>query len=115
MGIVRKGIKTKNMFIIANFISAVAIVLKMALSFYFFIIFARVIFSWINPAPYNEFVRMLVRFVYEATEPALGRIRAKIPALGGIDLSPMVLIAAVYFLQAFVVGTLFDIARSLRF
>ena len=101
------------MFIIANFIKAVAVVMNMAISFYLIIVFARVLFSWFNPAPHNDFVRTLVRFVYDVTEPVLGRIRAKIPPLGGLDLSPMVLIAGVYFVRIFVVNSLFQIAAVL--
>ena len=102
------------MFIIANFIKAVAVVLNMAISVYLVVVFARVIFTWFNPAPHHDFVRVLVRFVYDTTEPVLGRIRAKIPYLGGLDLSPMVLIAGVYFVRIFVVNSLFEIASILN-
>ena len=52
---------------------------------YTFIVLGRVIISWVNPDPYNP----IVRFLYNATEPVLQRIRRVLPLqFGGIDLSP---------------------------
>ncbi len=100
------------MFVPANFISAVAAVLNMLLSFYWWILLARVIISWVNPDPYNQ----IVRFLSAATDPLLYRIRRAFPITytSGIDLSPIVVIAAIYFLQIFLVGSLNDIAFRLR-
>ncbi len=52
---------------------------------YIWLIFARVILSWVNPRPRNEYLQMVIR----VTEPVLAPIRALIP-LRGIDLSPIV-------------------------
>ncbi len=97
------------MFIIANFIKAVAVVLDMALTIYLFIVIARAILSWVNPDPYNT----IVRFIHNATEPVLDRIRSKIPYMGGIDISPIVVIAAIYFVRTFVVDSLYHLARMM--
>lgn len=100
------------MFVLANFLSAVAAVLNMLLSLYWWILLARVIISWVNPDPYNP----IVRFLSAATDPVLYRIRRAFPILytSGIDLSPIVVIAAIYFLQIFLVGNLNDLALRLR-
>lgn len=97
------------MFIIANFIKAVAVVLDMALTLYMFIVIARAILSWVSPDPYNP----IVRFIHNATEPVLYWVRSKIPYMGGLDLSPLVVIAAVYFLRIFVVDSLYHLARMM--
>jgi YggT family protein len=97
------------MFIIGNFLKAVAIVLHYVLTFYMWIIIARAVLSWVNPDPYNP----IVRFIHNVTEPVLYRIRTRIPVnYGGIDLSPIVVILAVIFLQNFLVNSLIRLSAS---
>ena len=97
------------MFIIGNFLKAVAIVLPYVLPFYMWIIIARAVLSWVNPDPYNP----IVRFIHNVTEPVLYRIRTKIPVnYGGIDFSPIVVILAVIFLQNFLVNSLIRLSAS---
>ena len=43
---------------------------------------------------------MVMEFLYRATEPVLGRLRRFLPTLGGLDLSPFVVIVVLWFLQA---------------
>lgn len=98
------------MFVIGNFLNALALLLKFVLDAYMFIIIGRVIVSWVSADRYNP----IVRFLYEATEPFLSRIRRYIPILGGgLDLSPLILILAIMFLQNFLVPTLQRIALSI--
>lgn len=98
------------MFVISNFLNALATLVDFALGAYMWIIIGRAIISWVNADPYNP----IVRFLYEVTEPLLSRIRKAIPfSGGGIDFSPMILILAIIFLQRFLVPTLQQIARSL--
>lgn len=98
------------MFVLSNFIQSVAILLNFVCQAYMWIVFGRVIISWVNADPYNP----IVRFLYEATEPVLGRIRRMLPiSMGGIDFSPMILILAIIFLQNFLVESLYQIAKSL--
>ncbi len=56
-----------------------------------------VAFNVINQS--NRFVYMVGDFLYRITEPALGRIRSILPNLGGVDLSPLVLILGLVFLR----------------
>ena len=100
------------MFVVANLLEAVASVLSMVLTVYMWIIIARALVSWVNPDPYNP----IVRFLYSATEPVLYRLRRALPLYaGGIDFSPIIVFVAIYFLELFVVRSLHDLARSLRF
>ncbi len=95
------------MFVAQNFFTAVAQLIDFVLTVYTWIIIGRVIISWVNADPYNP----IVRFLYEATEPLLGRIRRLLPlSMGGIDFSPLILIMGIMFLQSFLVPTLKQIA-----
>ncbi len=47
----------------------------------------------------NRFVYMVGDFLYRMTEPALGRIRQVVPNLGGIDISPLILILGLAFVR----------------
>jgi YggT family protein len=103
------------MFVAGNFLSATAQVLHMLLQAYIWVVIIRALLSWVNPDPWNPIVQMLNRL----TEPLLEPIRRKVFRMmgsGGIglDLSPLILIAAIYFLDYFLVGTLQDIGGRLR-
>jgi YggT family protein len=99
------------MFVTSNLILAAARLLELVLWAYFWIIIARAVLSWVNPDPYNPIVRFLVR----VTEPVLRPIRDRLPTFAmGLDLSPMVVLLAIYFLESFLVGSLRDLALSLR-
>ena len=97
------------MFMFGNFIKAIADLLNFVLSAYIWIIIARAVISWVNADPYNP----VVRFLHQVTDPLLNRIRRFVPVMGGFDLSPMVLIFAIIFLQSFLVPTLRQIAAGL--
>mgnify|MGYP003388813694 FL=1 len=70
---------------------------------YMWIVIISVIMSWlvafnvINTS--NRFVYMVMDLVYRATEPALNKIRRYMPNLGGLDLSPIVLIFILIFIK----------------
>jgi YggT family protein len=99
------------MFVFSNLVFTIARLLELLLWAYFWIIIARAVLSWVNPDPFNP----IVRFLYRATEPVLRPIRHRLPTLAmGLDLSPMVVLFAIYFLESFLVGSLRDLALSLR-
>ena len=89
------------MFVIRNLLLAVASVMNMALSLYMFIIVARALISWVSPDPYNP----IVQFLYTVTEPVLRPVRRRLPVTG-VDISPIIIILAIIFLQQAVVETL---------
>jgi len=96
--------------LIGNFLSAVARLIDFALGAYVWVVIARAVISWVNPDPYNP----IVRFLRQVTDPLLDRIRRYLPAMGGLDLSPIILIMAIYFLQSFLVPSLQQMAMSLH-
>ena len=98
------------MFLLYNFISASATIVGFVLTIYMWIIIIRALISWVSPDPGNPIVEIL----YRLTEPVLAPIRYRMPDIGGIDLSPIIVFIAIIFLQSFLVGSLHDIARLLR-
>jgi len=98
------------MFAFANVLDATAQLLGYALHLYMWIIIIRALLSWVNPDPYNP----IVRFLVQVTEPVLYQVRKRIPFMGGLDLSPIIVIFIIYFLQIAVVRTISDFAMTMR-
>ncbi len=98
------------MFLFANLLEALAQLLYYALNIYMWIIIIMAVLSWVNPDPYNP----IVRFLHQITDPVLHPIRRRLPFMGGIDISPIIVIFAILFLQTFLVRTLSDIAMKMR-
>jgi len=97
------------MFAVSNLINAIAMVISWGLTIFMWVLIARAILSWVNPDPYNP----IVKFLYSVTEPVLYPIRKRVPYLGGLDLSPLIVIMILLFLQVFLVKTLQDLAFRL--
>jgi YggT family protein len=99
------------MFVLGNFIAAVAHIIDIALTIYMWIIIIRAVLSWVNPDPYNPIVRLL----YQVTEPVMDLVRRWIPLRGmGIDFSPMIILLAIVFLQSFLVKSLLQLSYYFR-
>lgn len=98
------------MFMLGNFIMAIAKLINFVLSAYIWVVIARAVISWVNPDPYNP----IVRFLRQVTDPLLLHIRRYVPIMGGLDLSPMILILIIIFLQSFLVPTLQQLAMYLQ-
>ena len=91
------------MFALRHLLEALAEILNLGLTIYMWLIIARALLSWVNPDPYNP----IVRFLYNVTEPVLGWVRRRVPMVfGGLDLSPILVLLAIVFLQKFLVATL---------
>jgi YggT family protein len=79
--------------------------IDLALNLYTWILIASAIFSWlyafnvINSS--NQFVDAIGRFLYNITEPVLRPIRRIMPNLGGIDISPIIVLLIIFFLRTF--------------
>lgn len=77
------------------------------ISLYVYVIIFAAILSWLVAFgvvnPYNPFVRSLGQAFAAVTEPLLRPIRNALPDLGGIDLSPLVLILGCYFIQQVII------------
>lgn len=98
------------MFVLSNFIVALARILEIVLTLYMWIIIFRAVISWVNPDPYNKIVILL----YRVTEPVLSRVRRILPWRNtGIDLSPIIVMLVIIFLQYFLVESIIGLARRL--
>jgi len=71
-------------------ISLILLILKL----YMIIILIRVVISWIRVNPYSPFVKI----IYKLTEPVLAPIRNVLPYMGGIDISPLIVLIIYWFL-----------------
>ena len=91
------------------FIVAVARIVDLALNIYIFIVIARALISWVSPDPYNP----IVRFLHNATDPVLFRLRRMLPILqaGAFDFSPIVLLLLLSVVQQLVVGFLLQLVH----
>ncbi|MBA4758508.1 YggT family protein [Sphingosinicella sp.] len=96
-----------------NTVAALLGIFTMVIQLVIWIIIAQVIISWlvafnvINTS--NQFVRSLLTGLDRLTEPMMRPIRRVLPDLGGIDLSPMVLILGLILIQRLVPALVFDI------
>ena len=90
--------------------NALASLIDTVFTLYIILLFASVVLSWlvqfnvINTQ--NQFVYGLLGFLYRITEPALRPIRRILPNMGGLDLSPVILIIILYFIRDLIVDNL---------
>lgn len=79
------------------------ILVSQVISLYIWVVIANAILSWLIAFnvlnTQNRFVYSVADILYRVTEPALGPIRRILPDLGGVDISPVVLILGLMFLQ----------------
>ena len=84
-------------------LNPIAALLIEVLEIYKWIVIAAVIVSWLTAFnvinQYNNFVRTLLRILIALTEPVFRPIRKVLPAIGGLDLSPIVVFVIIWFLQ----------------
>ncbi|GHC73937.1 YggT family protein [Limoniibacter endophyticus] len=90
--------------------TAIFITLHLAFRIYWWVIIGSAIFSWLYAFnvvnPRNRFVNSIGNALYRLTEPALRPIRRVLPDLGGIDISPIILLLALTFLEVFMHTTI---------
>ncbi len=98
------------MFVFSNFLNAGATLIDYILTIYVWIIIIRALITWVSPDPGNPVVQML----YRITDPVINPVRRRMPEFGGMDFSPLIVILAIFFLQNFVIRSLFDLARMMR-
>lgn len=101
------------MFVLANILGAVAQILHYIISVYTWIIIIAAIISWVRPDPYNPIIRTLRAL----TEPLQWRVRKWLPFVyvNGLDLSPIVIILALQFIDYAAVQSLAELAVRLRY
>jgi YggT family protein len=86
---------------IADYVSALFLV-------YLILIFARILLSWIPRLPYNRYLRAVVDFIHQVTDPYLNIFRRFLPPVGGrgfaLDLSPIIGVVVLLIAQTVVVN-----------
>jgi YggT family protein len=99
------------MFIVGNFLQAIAVILNTVLTLYFWIVIVSAVLSWVSPDPYNP----IVRIIYNLTEPVFSWVRRVLPftMLGGIDLSPIIVLLVIQFLKIFLVQSISQMALNM--
>lgn len=97
------------MFVLGYFLQALALVLDTVLTIAMVVVIARAVLSWVSPDPYNP----VVRIVNQLSEPMLFPIRRRVPYFSGIDFSPIIVLLIIYFLNEFLVNSLYRIAAPM--
>jgi YggT family protein len=98
------------MFILGNLIIGITTVLDSFLFIFTIIILASAVISWVNADPHNQ----IVRIIRGLTEPLYRKIRKKIKTnYGQMDLTPIILILVIMFIQAGILPSLHQIGRQL--
>ncbi|MGG7580174.1 YggT family protein [Rhizobium sp. YTUHZ045] len=84
--------------------------IDLALRIYTFILVGSAIFSWLYAFnvinSHNQFVSQIGMFLYNITEPVLRPIRRFLPNLGGIDISPIILLLIIFFIRMLLATTI---------
>lgn len=97
------------MFVLGDLLISIATIIDYLLGFYKWVVIIAALISWVNPDPYNP----VVRFLYAVTEPVLRPIRRLIGhRLGPVDISPIIVILVIIFLQSFLVRTIIKIGQQ---
>ncbi|AMN51482.1 MULTISPECIES: YggT family protein [Stappiaceae] len=91
-------------------------VILLALELYTYVIIASAIFSWlyafniVNSS--NQIINSIGRVLYNLTEPALRPIRRFLPDLGGVDISPVILLLAIIFVRQLIILNILPMFRG---
>lgn len=94
------------MAVLYSLLAAAFEVLHAILGLYVWVLVISAVLSWLTVFDVvntrNRFVHMLCEFCFRVTEPVLKPIRRFLPPMGGLDVSPIILIFAIWFLQSFI-------------
>jgi len=99
------------MILFGNLLLAAAEIVNALLNVYYWVVIIAALISWVNPDPYNP----VVRFLRTVTEPVLRPIRRIIGhRLGPIDISPIIVLFAIIFIQKFLIRSIIEIAYKIK-
>lgn len=92
------------MILLGNTLAALAKILHILLTVYIWAIILRAVFSWV----YVPSMYQVARFLYRLTEPVLRPVRRLVPParLGGLDISPIIVVLLIVFLDNVLVNSL---------
>lgn len=95
----------------ASFLRALAQIIHTLIQLYILVIIVRAVISWMGDIPPNPLVMVIIRL----TDPLFRFLHRRMPFLivGGIDISPMIIVFALYLLDSLVTGLILDFARTL--
>ncbi len=98
------------MFVVDVLLTEIWRLVSWLLAIYTWVVIAAVLVTWVNPDPWNP----IVRFLRRVTEPVFARIRRWLPfvVIGGLDLSPLVLLIAIQFVDRVITKALWQLARG---
>jgi len=99
------------MLVLGNLLITVAEIVNMLLNIYYWVVIIAALISWVNPDPYNP----VVKFLRAVTEPVLRPIRRLIGhRLGPIDISPIIVLLGILFIQKFLVRSIIEIGSNIK-
>ena len=99
------------MFVVGNFLEAVAMVLDLVLQGLLLVILVNAVLSWVGPGPRHPLVQLLDRVSDFVCDP----LRRLFPTVfGGIDFAPLLAMLAIVFVWQFVGGSLHGLAERIR-
>ncbi len=99
------------MLIVGNLLMAVGRIADMLLELYKWVVIIAALISWVSPDPYNP----IVRFLRNVTEPVFRPIRRVLGnRLGPIDISPIVVILGILFIQMVIIRSLIEIGIKIK-
>ncbi len=97
--------------VVANVLIGTGRTVAAFLQSYLLVVIIAAIISWVRPNPYNPLVRILSAF----TEPVFSWFRRRLPLVaGGFDLSPLVVIGAIYLMNYLVTSSLVQVGLNLK-
>jgi YggT family protein len=97
------------MYILGYPLLAAVNILSSLLLLYMFVVIAAAVVSWVNPDPLNP----IVRFLRMVTDPMLEKLRPYIPPLGGLDLTPLLLLILLAFIRDGLLPIIAEFAQGL--
>lgn len=98
--------------ILGHFFKAVAYIIHMALNLYMIIVLVRSVLSWMGGIPRHSPLVIILR---RLTDPVFRLVHRYLPftIVGNIDISPIIILMALYFIDQFLVGVLMGYANKM--
>src|SRR5215510_14593997 len=92
--------------LLADAVSSVKTFVNVFIGLYWLVIFVYILTSWLR-LPYSPKLNRIQRFLYDVCEPYLRVFRRLLPSFGGLDLSPIIAVLALFLLDR-VINSILD-------
>ena len=103
------GLAGAGMQPLAAALLAIPELISLTINVFLFAILIQVVISWINPGSYNPALSL----IHSLTEPLLAPVRRRLPDMGGLDLSPMVVMLGLVVLEMLLIPPIKDLIARL--